>query len=183
MQREITWSTWDGQGLEHLRLSFDESGIRADSLIIGIDESVRFRAAYHLACDPDWQARTLKVDLLGERSIGLQSDGEGHWQMRDGEAIPSLQGCIDVDITATPFTNTLPIRRLGLQVGESRDILTLWVLMPSLELKAARQRYTRLEAQRYRFEDPSISFSADLPVDEDGLVLDYPDLFRRIYPR
>jgi hypothetical protein len=183
MQREITWSTWDGQGLEHLRLAIDESGIRADSLIIGIDEGVRFRAAYHLTCDPDWRARTLKIDLLGERSITLQSDGNGHWQTREGESLPALDGCIDVDITATPFTNTLPIRRLGLQVGESQEILTLWVLLPSLEIKAARQRYTRLEAQRYRFEDPLLSFTAELPVDEDGLVLDDPDLFRRIYPK
>ena len=50
--------------------------------------------------------------------LHLESDGEGHWQ-ENGKDRPDLHGCIDIDIQATPFTNTLPIRRLGLKTGES----------------------------------------------------------------
>ncbi|MBC7812898.1 MAG: putative glycolipid-binding domain-containing protein, partial [Burkholderiales bacterium] len=45
------------------------------------------------------------------------------------------------------------------------------------------QRYTCLSPNLYHFEMPSIDFSADIPVDDDGFVLDYPDLFRRVWPR
>jgi hypothetical protein len=33
---------------------------------------------------------------------------------------------------------------------------------------------------RFRFESPAFDFTADLTVDEDGLVIDYPGLFRRV---
>jgi hypothetical protein len=48
------------------------------------------------------------------------------------------------------------------------------------------QRYTRLKTGdggwTYRFVSLDGGFSADLPVDQDGLVLDYPGLFRRVFP-
>jgi hypothetical protein len=48
------------------------------------------------------------------------------------------------------------------------------------------QRYTRLETGdgglTYRFVSLDGGFSADLPVDSDGLVMDYPGLFRRAFP-
>ena len=34
----------------------------------------------------------------------------------------------------------------------------------------------------YRFESLDGGFTADLPVDPDGLVLDYPGLFKRALP-
>jgi hypothetical protein len=86
-----------------------------------------------------------------------------------------------VDIQATPLTNTLPIRRLALQAGESTDIRLCYIEVPSLTVSPATQRYTALETGRlYRFESLESDFTADLPVDEDGFVLDYPGLFKRL---
>jgi hypothetical protein len=46
---------------------------------------------------------------------------------------------------------------------------------------ARDQRYTALDgAKHYRFESLDDGFTAELPVDEDGFVLDYPGLFRRL---
>jgi hypothetical protein len=89
-----------------------------------------------------------------------------------------------VDLLPTPFTNTLPIRRLRLAVGDSREILVAYVTVPGLELSAARQRYTRLEPRDgrdvYRFEGLGSGFVAEVTVDAEGLVVDYPGLFRRV---
>jgi hypothetical protein len=49
--------------------------------------------------------------------VDLFSDGEGTWTGPDGRVMPHLEGCEYVDIAETPFTNTLPIRRLGLAPG------------------------------------------------------------------
>jgi uncharacterized protein len=47
------------------------------------------------------------------------------------------------------------------------------------------QRYTRLEmgdgGLTYRFVSLEGEFSAELPVDQDGLIMDYPGLFRRVF--
>ena len=115
----------------------------------------------------------------------LLADGEGHWKGRGAESVPELDGCIDVDISATPFTNTLPIRRLGLEPGKSTDVEVAYIRVPELLVGPERQRYGCLEAQveggLYRLEALPSGFTAELPVDADGLVIDYPGLFRRAW--
>jgi hypothetical protein len=117
--------------------------------------------------------------------IELLANGEGRWNGRGGEPLPELDGCIDVDISATPFTNTLPIRRLGLEPGESEELVVTYVRVPELLVGPERQRYGCLEAQAdgglYRFEALTSGFTAELPVDAEGLVIDYPGLFRRAW--
>ncbi len=97
-----------------------------------------------------------------------------------------LNGCIDVDIGVTPATNALPIKRLGLSAGESREILAAYVPLPSQIADAfiparAEQRYTCLEVGRlYRYEGLFRNFTAELEIDGAGIVLDYPDTFKRL---
>lgn len=88
---------------------------------------------------------------------------------------------MDVDVSVTPFTNTLPIRRLQLVVGKSSEVRVVYVEAPEVQLTASTQRYIRLGERYYRFESLEVDFTADLPVDREGLVLDYPGLFRRTY--
>ena len=185
MNLEAMWTPWEGRGLEHLRLRLGESGIEADGVVIGDEDEVVFRARYVIHCDPGWRTREMIVDPLdGRDPLHLRSDGEGAWSDASGRGVPELEGCIDVDLSATPFTNTLPIRRLDLGAGESSEIVVVYVDVPELRLDVARQRYTCLERDGglYRYEDRGSfrGFVADLPVDADGLVLDYPGIFRRM---
>ena len=53
-----------------------------------------------------------------------------------------------------------------------------WVLLPSLEVVQADQIYTALGDGRVRCAGET--FSADLSVDHDGFVLDYPGLADRV---
>jgi uncharacterized protein len=93
--------------------------------------------------------------------------------------MPEFTGAIDVDLAMTPFTNTLPIRRLGLAVGASADIIVVYVTFPDLAVIADPQRYTRLAERTYRFESLDGGFVRNIEVDEHGLVVTYPGLFRR----
>jgi hypothetical protein len=51
-----------------------------------------------------------------------------------------------------------------------------YLSVPRLTISRVRQRYRRLE-RGYRYE--SGRFAADLTVDDAGLVVDYPKLWRR----
>ena len=89
--------------------------------------------------------------------------------------------------SATPFTNTLPIRRLALQPGSSATLNMLYIAIPQMHIEVAEQRYTCLEVTasggQYRYESLANGvswFTAELAVDNEGLVLDYPGLFRRV---
>jgi hypothetical protein len=189
MERQVMWSPWTGPGLEHLHLLEQEEGILADGLILGVKEQEPFRVHYTIDCDLQWRLRAvhLSAPSASSRSLHLFTDGGGFWTAEGGEAILSLDGCLDVDISATPFTNTLPIRRLALQPGSSAILSMAYIAIPQMHIEATQQRYTCLEAtssgRRYLYEslrDGVSWFTAELRVDSDGLVMDYPGLFRRV---
>jgi uncharacterized protein len=186
-EREVIWVAWEGPRLEHLRLVPHEEGVVANGLVIGLEGGRPFRISYEIRCDRRWRVREVRaVAPDSERPVlELLADGEGRWKRRGGESVPELNGCIDVDISATPFTNTLPIRRLGLKPGKSEELAVTYVRVPELLVGPEKQRYDCLEARidggLYRFEALPSGFSAELPVDHDGLVIHYPGLFRRAW--
>jgi uncharacterized protein len=181
------WAPWEGPGIEHLRVVTSDGGVVANGLVIGLEGGRPFRIGYEIRCDERWRVREVRAAApdLERPVLELLADGEGHWKRGGGEPIPELEGCIDVDISATPFTNTLPIRRLGLKSGDSADVDVAYVRVPELLVEPERQRYGCLETQvdsgLYRFEALPSGFTAELPVDADGLVIDYPGLFRRAW--
>lgn len=185
-RRAIVWTPiWDerrpGTGLEHLLLG-DGS---ADSVVLALDEHGHpFRLVYALAWDEGWRLREARLAVTtepGERSLRLETDGGGRWRDGDGRARPDLHGCLDIDIWPTPFTNTFPIRRQPLAVGERREFVMAWVSAPALTVRPMRQGYTRLADRRYLYENLEGSgFRAELDVDADGVVLDYEGVFRRV---
>lgn len=180
------WRPLDGEGLEHLTVTHDNTDfgavIRAESVLIGERGGRPYGVRYRVNCDPGWAVLDFSIDTTDDRHLALSSDGKGHWRTPDGTALPAFDGCVDIDLAGTPFTNTLPIRRLALtpQSGTAR-LTMLYVPFDSFEPVRDGQHYTCLEQDRlYRYQAEDRSFSADLPVDEDGLVLDYPTLFVRL---
>lgn len=187
MERHVYWSPWEGPGLEHLHIAATRDDVVADGVISAVAGGVPFHAHYLVRADAGWRARSLTVEVSGARGRPLQlfTDGSGTWSDGGGNTLPDLDGCIDVDISATPFTNSMPIRRLDLRAGESAGVTVVHVKLPQLEVRRARQRYTCREplgAQGGLFTYESLfgGFEADLAVDPDGLVLDYPGTFRRL---
>jgi uncharacterized protein len=187
MLRKIIWSNQADIGLEHFYLRRGDDEITADGIVIGVEENVAFRIHYTIRCDLKWQVRKVVVKSLdeNEQTISYVSDGFGNWTNESGHPISELKGCFDVDITATPFTNTLPIRRLSLNSDESAEVKVVYFTIPGMQVSVAHQRYTRLEASsaggKYKFESLDDGFTAVITVDGDGLVEDYPELFKRVW--
>ena len=138
---------------------------------------------YLVETGPDGLTRRVELALDGgdeaERRV-LVADGAGRWRWEGGGTdLGEVDGALDVDLTVTPATNTLPIRRLaGLDVGEAADLRMAWVQFPELSVIPSAQRYERLAADRWRFSTGD--FTAELLVDPDGLVLDYGGQFRAL---
>jgi hypothetical protein len=119
------------------------------------------------------QARATITTPAGTREIVLRSQHGAGWEV-DGELRPDLDRCPDVDFGWTPATNTVPIRRLGLEVGETASITAAWVRFPELDVVASEQRYRRLATNRWQYT--SGQYDYQLTVDPDtGLVLAYGD--------
>ena len=175
------WRLDDGTGLEHLNLRPSGDTIVADGVIIGNRGGQPYGVRYRAICDKGWETLSLDIQATDGRSLNLVSDGAGHWSDATGRSRPEFDGCIDIDLAGSPFTNTLPIRRrdLGPDSG-AVEFRMLYVPFQTFEPTVDEQRYRCLKPGLYRYEAVDRSFTADLSVDEDGLVIDYPSLFHRI---
>jgi hypothetical protein len=171
-----------------LEVRQSEDGWDLYGVVVAAFDGCPGRVRYRVGCDALW--RTLSVDVAAGwgcegRSLRLAADQESRWwsEARDPGARRELQavgGCVDVDLEVTPSTNTLPIRRLDLPVGESRELTAAWVRFPDLAVQPLAQRYTRLEEHLYQYESLNSGFSADLQVDHFGLVVRYTDLWESV---
>lgn len=181
MRQDLVWaSTSSDQTLEHLRLEVGAAGARADGQVVGLFDDRPLRLHYLLETASDWSVRSLRIEAFGGSQLALSSDGQGNWRDAGGNPLPALASCVDIDIQATPFTNTLPVRRLGLDVGASSEISVVYIPVPALVVRPERQRYTRSSPNKYLFEGLESGFQAELEVDEQGLVVEYAGLFERL---
>ena len=178
----VRWQDWSGKGLEHLVLREGPDGIAGEAAILATIDGEEFAARYRILCDKSWRVRKAEISQIGGDGVReLASDGAGNWVNGSGAPMPQLAGAIDVDISITPFTNTLPIRRLRLETGQAEDILAVYLQLPGLSVTTDRQRYTCLELnRRYRYESLDSDFTREIEVDAHGLVVTYPGLFRRV---
>jgi uncharacterized protein len=173
------WQPDLGEGAEEFSFHASDRGFEACGHVAAAMEGTPLNASYLVETDAAWRTRHVSVEVKGGSTLEILSDGAGHWRRADGAALPALDGCMDPDISMTPFTNTVAIRRLGSKLGEATEIKIAYILVPELSLRAAPQRYTRLAERVWRFDGLDIDFTADITVDEDGFVVDYPGLFRR----
>jgi uncharacterized protein len=199
----LFWDRRDTTGAEHVLVD-TTAGLYARGTALAVDP-IPYSCRYELRTDPAWTTAHLDVNAEGSgwaRGVRLEL-AAGRWRATTSEqgnldamlsaaghagaGLPGVEdpdllyGAFDVDLGGSPLTNTLPIRRLNLlkaQTGVAHRLTVAWVLLPSLEVVQADQIYTPLGDGRVRFA--SETFSADLIVDDDGFVLDYPGLAERV---
>lgn len=176
--RSVRWRPVEGAGLEHLELRETEHGIVARSALIGKFEGFDFAMSYEIRLMRDWTFRSLELTRTDGSTLTIESDGVGDWTI-NGRPEPQFYDCVDIDIAATPFTNTLPIRRARFELGVPQHFRMVWLPPDTLDPFVEEQVYTQLGPDRFRYRAADGSFEADLSVDADGLVVDYPGLFRR----
>lgn len=181
----VRWRPMEGDGLEHLTIApIDNAGaavIRAAGIIIGGRGGTPYGVSYRIDCAADWAVLSFSVETTDGRRLALISDGKGHWRTEDGAALTQFDGCVDIDLYGSPFTNSLPIRRLDMtpESGTAR-LSMLYIPFDTFEPMRDGQHYTCIVPEKlYRYAAEDRNFTVDLPVDEDGLVIDYPIYFRR----
>ncbi|HJU74841.1 MAG TPA: putative glycolipid-binding domain-containing protein [Gemmatimonadaceae bacterium] len=176
----IIWRRLDQPGLEYAKLVGVDGDWYLTGTVVTVQNGVPCELRYRVVTDPDF--RTVSADIRGTLglqpvTIDLTNDPQLGWVMNGG-LCAGLDGCIDVDLAFTPATNTLPIRRLRLEGGDAADVSAAWLRFPEMSLERLDQRYSRTGEYTYRYESGGGTFVRDLTVNEAGLVLEYPGLWR-----
>ena len=180
----VIWEGTDWKSMECMEWNTRTSGTIVNSQLMGVLDGEPFHYKYRIETDDQWRTEYFLVhDLLNTHNkLELRSDKNGTWFDNDKE-MPDLKGCYDIDISLTPFTNTLPIRRMALLKGVKNTIQVLYIKLPVFEVSKVMQHYTMLSENCYVYEGVFRNFIAELPVDDHKMVIDYPGLVKRLYPR
>jgi len=168
-------------------------------------DPVPYALTYELWTDTSWAATRLIAHTEGAgwtRDLELFRSGDG-WVCEvdavgnptlasfDGSRIrypappgarnlTSIHSAIDVDIGGSPLTNSLPVQRLGLlsaEPGQVTELVSVWVLPPTLEVVASAQTYRVVSANRIWYGDAATG--VEVSYGPGGWVDEYPGLARR----
>jgi uncharacterized protein len=176
----ILWRRLDLPGHDVATIQRIADGWRISGVAISVESARPCRVEYDVTCDASWVTRRCSLrGYVGAMPVALDVHrGEsGTWTV-GGADVPSLHGCIDIDLGFTPATNLLPIRRLELEVGRAEVVRATWIRFPEFTAEVLEQVYTRQTVDRYLYESGGGVFRRELMVDPFGCVVDYPGLWR-----
>lgn len=179
-KRPVLWRRLDWPGHESAAVFAKDDDWQLQGTAVFLYNGSACRLDYEIICDSQWQTRSAVVaGWVGTRMIQskVTVGSDRRWLLNDEEC-SQVEGCVDVDLNFSPSTNLLPIRRLGLSVGEEREVRAAWLRFPSFELEPLTQLYRRVDEHTYRYESAGGKFVRDLTVNEAGFVTHYPDLWQ-----
>ena len=117
-------------------------------------------------------------DSAGERTLKIATES-GRW-FENGRENQTVKGAVDIDLGWSPSTNTLPIRRLKLGIGQtSGEFIAAWVRFPELTLQPLPRNIFAWPTASIVIPAAAEPFVANLLVDEEDLVLDYEGFWQR----
>jgi uncharacterized protein len=175
------WQWVQSPGLERFEFSRagDEWIFRGTILTLAHDAPAEAR--YEIVCDRSFKTRHANISLLdssGERALKIDAR-DGRW-FENGRENQAVKGAVDIDLGWSPSTNTLPIKRLKLEIGQSTgEFVAAWVRFPELTLQPLPQEYLRLAERQYRYSSRGGAFVAKIIVDNEDLVMDYEGFWLR----
>ena len=178
----VLWHCLPLASSEYASLRQDSDEVHLHGVVVLPRDTLPCRIEYHVVVDRRWFPVSAAVTVttpLHVHELRLAADASLRWRLND-ESAPVLEGCSDIDLGWTPATNTIPIRRLDLNVGESNTITAGWIRFPELDVVKSEQTYERLAADRWRYRSGEYDF--ELVTDAaSGLVMAYgEDLWKAV---
>lgn len=172
--RTIIWKRLDVPGLEFFQFREAEDGFMLSGEVILQHPSGPASLSYSIRVDNSWTTREAMIHNAGtdrDTIVMIRRDEVGRW-FRDDDELTELSECIDLDLSFSPSTNMIPIRRLQPDVGVSVSTRAAWLRFPDLTLATLQQSYKRVDARRYEYESET-GFQTLIDVDELGIPLQY----------
>lgn len=189
----LTWQRVVSPSLESVRLLFSGSRLRAYGRIVAAANQVTgveaFNASFAASVERAEESGRLMFRTTTaeeETQMSLSRSEDGVWLIDHGDGTQqrsSFDGAIDVDVSGAVTFNALPIRRLGLhrEAGEF-ELPVLMVSLPSLTISVVSQTYRTISIDDHGsvISYTDADHGADLTVDPDGMIIDFPGRAHRI---
>jgi uncharacterized protein len=177
---KLVWKGLEDQTFEHCMVTRTPGQLEVQSKIEGPVNNVHTIVEYEVVLDTAWTVSSVQVKMTApapEKSIKLTHNKFGEWVDDNLHTRPDLDGCLDIDISLTPFTNSLPVKRLCFKPGESRELPVLYFDLPAFDIRIQKQRYTYLGNNVFKFEALDTGYTNEITFTPGGFVQQYPDLY------
>ncbi len=185
-RRQFVWAVTETAGFESCWLTANGLALHAEGHAVA-QSPTPYWLSYTL--DTDDRAATTRMTVTAitgstRHELDLRRTGS-QWTV-DGVARPDLDDALDCDLAFSPLTNTMPILRTDLHRSPGHaDFHMAFIEVPSLEVTLSLQSYTHLtttpDGASVRFT--SGTYTQDLLVDLDAMVVTYPTMAQRVSPR
>ncbi|CDQ17840.1 hypothetical protein SAMN05192559_102366 [Halobacillus karajensis] len=179
MEQRVIWGHGDSAGAEHLTLKKLSGHMEVRGTVLLVEQGVPHHLTYDMKLGLDWKTKKIKIYQEGvPEPFIVQAEKQDKWWV-NGSYNENLDGATNIDLTITPFTNTLPINRVSWKTGESRTFKMVYIDVLRREVLPLLQVYTYLgdnEGQRI-FQYRCREFETALVVNEQGWVVEYPGVF------
>jgi len=172
----ILWRRLDQPGHEAARLVFHDPYWQLMGTAVFAHDRHPCRVEYLIVCDASWRTLHARVSgWMGSQfaKVELLASPTGQWR-RNGQPCSAVAECVDLDLSFSPSTNLIPIRRLGLTPGEQAEAKAAWLQFPGFTLEPLAQLYRRTGETSYHYETLDGSFASELEVNSMGFVTRYP---------
>ncbi len=185
----ITWQGIHEPRLEQVRLLLSsDQRLRATGRLVAAGPDEQFNASFEVSVGESGQVNRLLLrtaTVSEERQCSLSRTEDGAWLVDHGQGSKreTFNDALDVDVQFAVLFNAIPIRRLGLHREEGEHALpVVRVNLPDLSVKAVTQTYKTVsvgdDVSVVRFK--SGGFEQNIKVDQNGLVVEYPLISKRI---
>lgn len=179
--KTLIWKGIYYQSLEYFNLFSNDKNYTVESKIIGCHEDNMYTLDYRILIDENWIVQDFLIESEINRVKRTFSGKRNHnqWEI-NGVVHSEYNNFKFIDISLTPFTNTLPVNNLKLSESSSQKIDVMYIDVLQNHIRPVQQQYTRTAVNKYLYENIETDFKAEISVDESGLVTSYPELFEKI---
>ncbi|MEQ1585397.1 MAG: putative glycolipid-binding domain-containing protein [Cyclobacteriaceae bacterium] len=181
--KTIIWQGIHFNTSEILSIEFLENKRLFKGHIIGEANGSPLHVSYDLLIDNTWNVQSISISSNTDTAFDIFMERkDNRWYDGNGKHYKELDDAIDIDISLTPFTNTLPINRLHLEKGIAQEITVLYFNLSKNEFRPLKQRYMNLGNGKYQYHNIETHYTSIIQTDVDGYVIDYPGIWFMVYP-
>lgn len=171
------------KGHEVVRFSKGDNGPVLEGVSVGTEKGLPWSIHYVIHLTADWRIASAEVEDYSGKHLAIKTDGKGSWVV-NGELRPELEGCLDLDFEASAVTNTIPVHRLALAVGQKGESAAAYIRTNGLVVERLDQTYRRLPdasgKMLFDYESPRFRYHDVLRFGPEGLAEKYPGIARRL---
>ena len=174
----MLWRRLDMPGHDACRLEQEAFGWRLQGTAVFRLGGQPAHLAYAVTCGNGWKTVSGHVSgVIGARAVEHLITRERELWRLDGEAVPGLERLDDLDLSFTPATNLLQLKRAVLPIGQAVRLPAAWLNLETGALTALEQIYERRSEFELYYRAPEVGYEGLLELAPNGFIRRYPGLW------